>query len=242
MQPVDDYRASHLERGGHYDASLSTVPFDAYMADWERTHLTRIVRDLFPQGPARYLDFACGTGRVTSTVASLAKSSTGVDISPSMIQVATQKVPTATFHLCDLTRDDPDLGEFDLITSFRFFGNAQDELRDSALRALVKRMAPDAHLVINSHRNPRAPYAILDRLTGGDGGGMDLHLSKLRALWARHGLRIVHLQPIGAWMWRSSLLNAYRADDPVAVAREKRFGHAGLAAWSPDCIVVARRA
>jgi SAM-dependent methyltransferase len=242
MQPTEDYRSSHIARGGHYDDLLAKVPFDAYMADWERKHLVAIVRELFPDGAPRYLDFACGTGRVTATVAPLSKTAVGVDISPSMLKVAAEKVPQATFHQADLTQEDPNLGQFDLVTSFRFFGNAQDELRNGALRAIVKRMTPDGYLVINSHRNPRALYSLLDRLTGGDAGGMDLHLSKLRSLLARHGLRISRLQPIGAWMYRSKLLNAYRADDAVAQAKERQFSHPALAAISPDVMVVAQRA
>jgi SAM-dependent methyltransferase len=242
MQPSDDYRAIHLERGAHYDALLAQVPFDAYMADWERQHLETLIRQVFPGGVDRYLDFACGTGRATATVAPFCRDSLGIDISPTMIQVAGEKVPNARFELCDLTRDDPDIGNFNLVTSFRFFGNAQDDLRESALAALVKRLVPGGHLIINSHRNPRALYAVLDRLTGGDGGGMDLHFGKLRQLLQRHGLTVRTVRPIGAWMVRSRMLNAFRADDPVAVARERRFAHPALAAIAPDTIVVAQRA
>ena len=241
MQPTEDYRLSHLERGGSYDALLAETPFDAYMAEWERRHLLNIVRQAFPNGVPRYLDFACGTGRVTSTVAPLCKQSVGVDISPSMIDVAKQKLPATSFHLCDLTQHELDLGVFDLITSFRFFGNAQDDLRDKALRAIVARLAPGGTLIINSHRNPRALYALFDRLTGGSSAGMDLHLPKLRRLLLRHGLEIKQLQPIGAWMYRARLLGAYRADDAVALANERRFCHPTLAAVAPDVIVVAQR-
>lgn len=242
MQSTDDYRLSHLERGDNYDAVLAHSPFDAYMAQWEHRHLPEIVRQLFPAGIPRYLDFACGTGRMTATIAPSSKQSVAVDISASMIEVARQKLPSTSFHLCDLTQNDLDLGTFDLISSFRFFGNAQDELRDNAMRAIVKRLAPGGYLVINSHRNPRALYALLDRLTGGNAGEMDLHLSKLRQLLRRHGLQIKRLQPIGAWMFRSRMLGAYRADDAVALTNERRFGHPLLSAVAPDVIVVAQRA
>jgi len=239
MQSTDDYRLSHLERGRSYDATLAETPFDAYMAAWERQHLARIVGRLFPTGVGRYLDFACGTGRVTSVVAPLARESVGVDISPSMLEAARGKLPATTFHQCDLTRTALELGQFDLITAFRFFGNAQDDLRENVLRALVARLAPGGRLVINSHRNPRALYSLLNRLTGGDGGGMDLHLSKLRALLRRHGLKIDELLPIGAWMYRARLLGTIDPDHTTAVAREQRFGHPLLASIAPDVIVVA---
>jgi SAM-dependent methyltransferase len=235
-----DYRTSHLERGEIYDATLSASPFDAYMADWEAHHLVRIVRELFPDGVGSYLDFACGTGRITATVAPFSRSSVAVDVSPSMLELARSKVPSVSFHLCDLTKDDVDLGTFDLVTSFRFLGNAQDELRESALAAIVKRMSPGAFLIVDSHRNPHALYELLHRITGGAGHGMDLHLGKLRRLMERHALKIRRLQPIGAWMYRSKLLGGFHADDPTAVANERRYGSRHFAAIAPDLIVVAQ--
>lgn len=238
---TQDYRASHTERGATYDATLASTPFDAYMAQWEQQHLARIVRELFPCGPARYLDFACGTGRVTSTVAPLCKSSVAVDVSPTMIDVARGKLPSTEFHLCDLTANALDIGVFDLVTAFRFFGNAQQELREGALRAISQRMKPGAYLVINSHRNPRALYAVFERLTGGAPHGMDLHLGKLTRLLARHGLVIRQRHPIGAWMYRSRMLSSFRADDPVAITNEQRFGHGLWASLAPDVVIVAQR-
>ncbi|GMV73344.1 MAG: hypothetical protein AMXMBFR78_02950 [Rubrivivax sp.] len=236
-----DYRSSHLAKGAHYDASLAGAPFDHYMSEWERHHVPRIVRACFPSGVERYLDFACGTGRVTQLIAPLARESMGVDISPTMIEEARKKCPATHFHLGDLTREDPDLGQFDLISSFRFFGNAQPDLREAVLTALVKRMKPDGALLINSHRNPNALYARLDRLTGGDAGEMDLTLARLRALLDRHGLRIAISQPIGTWMYRSRLLATVRPDDPRALRNEGRFSRPWLTAISPDALIVARR-
>lgn len=240
MSTTEDYRSSHVARGDHYDERLASLPFDAYMSHWEHRHLEAIVRKLFPGGVPRYLDFACGTGRATATVAPLARTTVGVDVSASMLEGARSKLPGASFHLADLTKEDPDLGRFELITSFRFFGNAQDELRDGVLRALVARLAPGGYLVINSHRNPRALYSLLDRASGGDSGSMDLHLGKLRRLLGRHGLRVRQQQPIGAWMFRSHMLQSYKPDSPVAVANEQRFSHPFLAGIAPDAIIVAQ--
>lgn len=236
-----DYRAIHLDKGSRYDANLAESPFDAYMAAWERRHLPHLVRRFYPQGPQHYLDFACGTGRITEQVAQLAARSTAVDISPTMIQEARKKCPQTTFHLADLTQQDPDLGQFDLITSFRFFGNAQDELREGALQAITKRLARGGHLIINSHRNPRALFALLARVTGGSAEDMDLHLPKLRGLVGRHGLDIVALQPIGAWMFRMRMMLTTRADDARALKNEARFGSEIFAPVAPDVIVVARK-
>ncbi|MDO9091402.1 MAG: class I SAM-dependent methyltransferase [Rubrivivax sp.] len=242
--PADDqdYRSSHLERGSRYDANLAESPFDAYMSGWERKLLPQVIRQHFPGGVQRYLDFACGTGRITEQVVPFAKQSVAVDISPSMIEEARKKCPQTTFHLADLTTQNPDLGgSFDLVSSFRFFGNAQDELREGALRAITQRMAPGGHLLINSHRNPRALYALFDRLTGGNTGSMDLHLPKLRALLDRHGLSIVSMRPIGAWMYRTSLMLTTKVDDARAVRNEARFSGEMFASIAPDLILVARK-
>lgn len=240
MQTSSDYRSSHLQRGDSYDAFIAGTPFDAYMAHWEREHLRRLVGELFPQGVGRYLDFACGTGRITADLAPWSCHALGVDISPGMLEAARKRLPETSFMACDLTQDDPDVGTFDLVTAFRFFGNAEDALREAALRAIVKRMAPGARLILNNHRNPGALYALLDRLTGGNANGMDLTLGKLRGLLRRHGLHIIKVVPIGVWMYRSRLLHGSKPDDARALQREARFSSPVLASVAPDMIVVAQ--
>jgi len=68
QQPEDD-RSSHLQRGDSHGAYLAKVPFDAYMAPWEKKYLVELVLKLYTNKPDRYLDFACGTGRAAATVA-----------------------------------------------------------------------------------------------------------------------------------------------------------------------------
>lgn len=235
-----DYRNSHMQSGSNYDSNLAGSAFDNYMAVWEKKHLQQILKTSFPSGIGKYLDFACGTGRITEQIAPSAHQSTAVDISPTMLAEARKKCPNTNFYLGDITTNDPDLGQFDLISSFRFFGNAQDELRHAALSSICKRLAPDGKLLINSHRNPRAIYALLNRLTGGNAGQMDLHLGKLRQLLARHGLRITLLQPIGVWLYRASLMENCQPNDPRSVRNEAKFANKHLAAIAPDLIIVAQ--
>jgi ubiquinone/menaquinone biosynthesis C-methylase UbiE len=236
----DDYRVSHLQRGGTYDATLAAAPFDAYMARREHQLLSRIVPALFGATKPRYLDFACGTGRVTASVAAFAAQATGVDISPSMLEEARRKCPSVRFVHADLTKDNVDLGPFDLITSFRFFGNAQPELRDSVLRTLNRLMAPRGHLIINSHRNPHSFAALLHTATGGASTGMDLTYSTLKSTLQKSGFEIARSYPIGAWMYRFGLQNAVL--DPKRAERlEKVFGQSLLTPIAPDAIIVARK-
>lgn len=104
MNSREDYRSSHLAKGEAYDSFLARSSFDAYMAARERDLITKIVGAYFPNRIPRYLDFACGTGRVTSVVAPSAVASFGIDVSGTMIDEARRKLPGTTFLVTDITR------------------------------------------------------------------------------------------------------------------------------------------
>ena len=234
-----DYRHSHVDRGGTYDGTLSTNPFDTYMAKWEAHRLVELVKRLYPGGIARYLDFACGTGRITQTVAPFAKESMGVDISRSMLEIARAKCPGTRFIEADATRELLDLGTFDVVTSFRFLGNAQDSLRREALTAIARLLRPGGHLIVNNHRNPLSISALLHRMTGGT-HGMDLSYLKLRRLLGEHGFALTTAMPIGFWLFRSAM-QASTAILHEDESRESRFGSGLWAPFAPDMILVAQR-
>jgi hypothetical protein len=147
------------------------------------------------------------------------------------------------FVHADLTQAESDakssLGTFDMITSFRFFGNAQHELRIAALRAIAGMLNPSGHLVINSHRNPLSLAAMLHALTGGD-PEMDLHYFKLKRLLAEHGLRIVFLRAIGVWMFRSRMLGSVDVDNAPDLP-ERMFQWPVFAPFAPDLLLVAQK-
>jgi len=235
-----DYRKSHLQRGATYDSNLASAPFDAYMDDLERRHLNSIVPKLFPAGVPKYLDFACGTARVTQTVAAYAKEAIGVDISPSMLEQARRKCPDVQFINADLTQDRAELGPFDLVTSFRFFGNAQPDLRSKVLQVLADLVKPGGYLIINNHRNPHSLATLLSRLTGGR-ADTDLSHFRLQRLLAENGFRLVESHPIGVWLYRSRMLRQVEKADEKLLKREKRFGHRLFSPIAPDTILVARR-
>ena len=102
----------------------------------------------------RYLDFACGTGRIVSFIAPYAVNSTGIDVSAEMLARARERSPGTLFFRKDISSEDVIEGTYDLVTSFRFLSNVDSLTRTSALLALCARMDSSAILVINTHTNP----------------------------------------------------------------------------------------
>src|SRR6185436_6830497 len=92
-----------------------------------------------------------------------------------------------------------------LVTSFRFFGNAEQSLRAAVLGALKRRLAPGGYLIINNHRNPWSALDTLYRLAGGT-SDLDLTYGKLARLLHSNGFRIVRTYPIGVWLLRHRMI------------------------------------
>ena len=235
-----DYRESHLAKGADYDKALSQTVFDRYMAESERTLLTRIIPKLFPSKVPEYLDFACGTGRITQTVMEFAQRANGVDVSENMLAEARQKCPGVTFFECDITRNTLPIGPFDLITAFRFFGNAQDELRIAALNAIARHSKPGAYLIINNHRNPGS---IHNRLSGlrNEKDITDLSHKKLHGLLRDAGFEVTRSYGIGAWVIRHKYRTARYLDSKFGKSLNKFYTPSWLASYCPDAVIVARK-
>lgn len=235
-----DYRESHKQRGSSYDRYLADEPFSAYMTDIEHNLLRRIIPSLFPNTLPTYLDFACGTARITSVVSPLTKLSFGVDISESMLEKAKVKCPSTTFIHKDITKESLDIEPVDLITSFRFFGNAQDSLRSEVLAKLNILLKKDGYLVINNHRNPWSLKYMLGRLTGGE-SELDLSPRKLQSLLNKNGFRIKKTYGIGAWVFRNSLIKPRLFNSKLAGNLELFSKLPGVHLISPDAIIIAQK-
>jgi SAM-dependent methyltransferase len=238
-QPTD-YRYSHIDKGEDYDRELARGDFNTYMTDRERVILTRIVRELFPSGIPRYLDFACGTARITQIIEPFAHEAIGVDISPTMLEQARRKLPHVRFVERDLTRDRAGIARLNLISSFRFFGDAQDELRRGALAAMHELLVPGGYLVFNLHLNPWSVHNVLLRATHKPVHG-NLTWPHLRSLLAGSGFRIVRRHAIGFWLFREKWNRPEVLRSRRALIAERLFERSALAPVSPDAIIVARR-
>ncbi|WP_244730610.1 class I SAM-dependent DNA methyltransferase [Mesorhizobium sp. 113-3-3] len=157
-----DYRSSHQTPG--YGADYTkTYRSGYYAALWlriERSLVENILRPL--GGPGRScLDFACGTGRVTTVAGPLFGEVVGVDVSKSMLACA--RVPgNVQLVEADLTVA-PLSRSFDVVTAFRFFLNAEDTLRRDALAAIYEHLNDGGLLVSNIHMNATSPAGLVCR-------------------------------------------------------------------------------
>lgn len=135
---------------------------------WERVErpLLREIFARFGGAQRRCLDFACGTGRITELLQAEFGHVTGLDISADMLAEAKGKCPDATF-VCGNLLAEPDLvGRFDVITSFRFFPNAEPALRRQVLQALLPHLKPGGVVIVNNHQNSASLLGVLRRLRG----------------------------------------------------------------------------
>ena len=189
----EDYRLSHLapEKGESYQRTFSQNPYRRMMWRLERKALDRVERRFLAGRSLRHLDFACGTGRVLAHFAPKAAVSVGVDVSPSMLAVARKEAPGSELIEADLTANDVLGGRaFDLITAFRFFPNAQPDLRVQVIRVLVDHLDAGGLLVFNNHKNLSSLRYRLARLIR-RGGREGMGPGEVRGLIDGAGLEIV---------------------------------------------------
>jgi SAM-dependent methyltransferase len=154
MNKETSYRDSHKDKGGDYHSKFTENPRRALFWDIEQRFLTDVAQRFLPSGEVSHLDFACGTGRILAFFENYVQSSTGVDVSASMLGTAKTVVSKAKLVEADITSEPVFEGQhFDLITAFRFFPNAEPKLRGEVIEALFPLLRPGGILVFNNHRN-----------------------------------------------------------------------------------------
>ena len=170
-----DYRQSHLAdgKGESYSKGFWQNPHRRMIWQMEQEVLGKILKHFCQDRDIRHLDFACGTGRILEYMENYqVVSSVGVDVSPSMLKVARQRVKHARIIEADVTRTDV-LGDrnFDLITAFRFFPNAQPQLRMESMQVLTKHLDVGGRIIFNNHINHSSALYRLRRLLRRHGNG-----------------------------------------------------------------------
>lgn len=199
--PVPSYRDSHAGKGADYQRRFASCSFRRITWQWEQRLLPAIVDTLVP-GRRRYLDFACGTGRILALLEQHFDEALGVDVSETMLAEAraTCRSPVLQADLTAASHESNELGAFDLITAFRFFPNAEPALRLAAMRALAALLAPGGKLVFNNHQNDGSLTGHLRRLKHRLGGGPTMPWMReadVLALVQAAGLRIAQRHHFG---------------------------------------------
>ena len=155
MNVASDYRDSHtaVGKGKVYHSSFSQYSWRRIMWEWEQRTLVEIFEEKLPKD-GTIMDFACGTGRILNFLQTQSPNVTGVDISDSMLEVTRKNLPNIEIVQADLTRDNvlkEANRQFDVITSFRFFLKAQNELRIEVLDTLHPLLKEHGTFVVNNH-------------------------------------------------------------------------------------------
>lgn len=159
---MQEYKSlfSNEESASFYENEIyGEGSYSHYIWSLQRPILRKIIQEYQAQrgfpSDLKLLDFACGTGRITSAVEDLATVSHGVDISPAMVEIAKSKSLQSHFFVGDiLTMSDPSLSGYDIVTAFRFFLNVEHEMRINVLRELRKKMKSNSSILIaNIHGN-----------------------------------------------------------------------------------------
>lgn len=239
MSYLDSHTAP--EMGRSYDEYYETTPFLGYIWGQEQAVLDTILSEFYDETAVDLLDFACGTGRIAAALENSVRSATGVDVSESMLDVAREKLHRTELINANLL-DEPALKgrTYNLITAFRFFPNAEPELRSGALQALEPLLTDDGYFVFNNHQNASAMYTRLARAyhrLRHRPTYPALSLTECEKLLATVGLQIERIYPLGLLHLPSvDLPHAlYRAADKLAASSRI------LAAHTEMPIIVARR-
>lgn len=198
------YRESHKYegKGAEYEAYYQNKAWQKFLWSRERDILLRILKKYFIGRDVHLLDFACGTGRITEFLENHVKTSTGVDVSGSMLAFAKEKLKRTDLIETDITAENilkP--RKFNLITAFRFFLNAEPELRSVGIRALAELLDEDGYLVFNNHQNSGSPWIRLRyahyRKKNPEGIYNVMSIGQMKKLVEEAGLEIVEIFSIG---------------------------------------------
>lgn len=195
--PAPNYSGSHVGKGVGYADNFKALPCRAHMWELEQAVLRDQLKRLKPR---MILDFATGTGRIAALAKRTLRSSrvVGIDISGSMLSVAKKDAPGVEFVEADgrAAIELFGVGSFDSVTAFRFFPNAEPELREIAAEQIARLVRPGGHLIVNNHRGFWSPSYIAQRMRPG-GHARGMLNSAMAELFP--GFRLVETRSLGLW-------------------------------------------
>jgi len=199
MQKKIDYRDSHTgpDKGKSYQKVFTEMKYERYIWSLEKKILNEIIKKyLVNKKQIRYLDFACGTGRIINFLEENMFESIGVDVSESMLNIALETVKKSKIIKADITKKNIfNDNYFDFITAFRFFLNAQQELREDALNVISNILKEDGYFVFNIHLNKTSIYfrvaCLYCKIKGLDSEINAVSVKEVNQLIEKTGLQII---------------------------------------------------
>jgi SAM-dependent methyltransferase len=192
------YRDSHQEsgKGAGYHDSFESEKYRKMVWGLEKKYLNKILIENYKKNKISHLDFACGTGRILNFLERMTTSSTGIDISHEMIQVARNNTSSKIIE-GDLTREKLLVDKkFNLVTAFRFFPNAERRLRTDALSSIYNHLENDGLLVFNNHRNKNSLIATIRRLVFRE-KYRGLNREEIELMLSEHNLMLIDFYSMG---------------------------------------------
>ncbi len=120
----------------------------------------RVAPTLAGLQPARTLDVACGTGYLTKH---LPGAITGLDASPTSLQIAADRIPEASFVESDALRLPFAEGSFARVFTSHFYGHL-DETERARFLSEARRVGHELVVVDSALRDDREPEAFQERV------------------------------------------------------------------------------
>lgn len=199
------YRESHRQpgTGASYDRTMNDGYLSALWRSVERPLIEATLRRHRAAGARTVVDFACGTGRITQVNEGVFPRSIGIDISAEMVTRARVRCPRSEFRVLDPTRPSIALlPEADVVTTFRFLLNAEDDLRAEALAAIRKLLRPHGVLIAGFQWNEHSPAGLFYRarnVVRRTNNPRTITTAGARRLLEEHGFAPMSVAPYGVW-------------------------------------------
>ena len=136
-----DARATYDAMAADYVAHVEANP---YTALYEAPGLRALVP---PIAGRRVLDAGCGGGRTSAWLAELGAAVVGIDVSPELVRLARERLPSATFSVGDLAEPLP----FENGASTSPSPASSCTTCATGCRRCVSRLRPDGVVVLSTH-------------------------------------------------------------------------------------------
>lgn len=207
MNSDTDYRKSHTAKGfgADYHKRFEDSPYRKYIWDIEQNLLIGLIEKYYDGKVDNYLDFACGTGRIITLLEKYTKKAIGLDVSDSMLEVAKKQIKTAKLIKGDITSEKVlSDSKFKLITAFRFFLNAQPDLRSAVMNKLSEHLDTEGYLIFNIHNNTSGLTNQISKVYTTIKyrkriPNKEMSVTEVKELLDQNGLKIVEMIPYGTF-------------------------------------------